>query len=436
MDMKRKFNVTNLFVAVATLMLLCVQITPTPVQASVICDANNTYTFTYNPAVIDWYYLLQSAVDNWPCVVMPAGVYTVGSPVNIPSNRQLRGSSATETIIKAADGFNQANTGVLTTKLVVDSQGNDTSANVNISNLTVDGNNHASSGCCNGPSYGVILSGSSHTLDAVTITGARCVGLSVLGRDVRVQNSTISHNGVPATLGGQAPWCGAPQFDGKYQRAGIYMQYDRQHGGPSRNLNPVIVNTRVEYNTGPGMDINAVWGGWVVGSSISGNEGYAEISLGGANSWHISDRDPSGTYRGRNEIHASSWNVDTGVIDGNDQTHYQCLKGPGGIKHAGVLICNYFDFVSAAGDGGRYNIIENSNISAFYAVIASGSTNGCCTYVAIQNTIAGNNVIGSSGYGLVERKPLPNWSSSQNTWAGNYAYYNGTSTPVAAQLFY
>jgi hypothetical protein len=124
--------------------------------------------------------------------------------------------------------------------------------------------------------------------------------------------------------------------------------------GPS-TWAPRIANTTIRDNTGPGLDIDSVWGGQLIGNTIVGNTSWAGISLFGSH-WLIENstvRHPA-TSQGQ---------------------PYQrpCATGPSGERSAAIMLCQLNDPHNRVTTN---NLVRGNAVSSWYGILLVGNDEG------------------------------------------------------------
>ncbi len=322
---------------------------------------------------------LQAAIDANVCVKVETGTYTLAASLLLPAQHTLTGAGAGTTILQAnlttwnSNGYE----GVVNVT--------DDSANATISNLTLDANGTATDAVV---AHGMTITGT-------VLAKARCDGVGISGANVSVTNSTITGNGFSCPV--------APPS------AGIYVEGSQSYPGVGRHLNPVIDNNRIRDNGGPALDVNGAYGGRFTGNTVSGNGGWAAVSLYGASTWAVSG----------NMISQPS----TTMIQ---PYHPYCGQGlPAGAHDAALLICQDAD--DDDGLVAQHDSVTDNTVSGYYGLVLIGNDESNWLWVPRMNTLTGN-VVTSSTVGCADDYPAKR--SDSNTWSNNTGRSGTRCTPV------
>ena len=302
---------------------------------------------------------LQNAINNYACVQISAGTYEILRPVNLPSNRTVRGAGINVTIIRAGSGYSNVSDGMFSAN---------GSTNILITRFTVDGGGLAIGG----------IGANGITVDNMRITGAKCFGVGIAGTGMVVRYSVIEYNGTSCP---NAP-----------PGAGIYAE------GVASNYAPQIYGNTIRNNVGPAVDVNGVWGGSLTNNTIYGNSSWAGVSLYGTSYWNVS---------GNSISHPSTA---TG-----QPYHPYCAGGPIGPGSAGIFLCQDTDTNNLVT---VYNSITNNASSSRYGILSIGADEIAPYWAPPLNTFTGNNVFGSS-YGCADDFYPGQWFNDDNTWSDN-----------------
>ncbi|MCA9581664.1 MAG: right-handed parallel beta-helix repeat-containing protein [Myxococcales bacterium] len=171
---------------------------------------------------------INDTIATHDCVSVMPGTYPVTRPIRVLSGKTLRGHSTdrTQATFVAAPGFTGS-------QLLTDDLTRRKTATIR--NLTFD-----AAGRTNGVGARFM------TFIDVVVKNATCWGVAVAGPSFRMDKSDIHHNGADP---------GCPAKPG----GGIYI-VNQNANGPGRYA-PVITNSQIHDNTGPGFDIAGVWDG-------------------------------------------------------------------------------------------------------------------------------------------------------------------------------
>ncbi len=301
---------------------------------------------------------LQSAINANQCVYIPNGVYEIEAPIIIPSNKTITGESRDGVILKAVGTWSNPYAGILNTVTA-------NISGVNISNLTLDGNDTSILG----------IAARGMTLDNLRIKGAKCSGVSIAGNtQMVIKNSIIENNGADCQ----------PYPPG----AGIYAE------GTASSLNPVITNNLIINNTGPALDVNKVWGGVFSDNIVTGNTGWAAVSLFGSSNWLIN----------KNVI----VHLDTDEVQ---PYHPECQKG----HSAGIFLCQVNDTGNAIT---AWNTIKNNRVSSWYGILLIGNDETQPYWIPRLNNVLDNSLFGSV-VGCADDYEAGQWYNTDNIWTGN-----------------
>lgn len=311
---------------------------------------------------------LQDAVNQNECVQVQPGVWEFDHYIVVPAGHTVQGvpgGDPADTVLRAVGPWeNTAAEGIL-------NDDGTSGTPFTVTDLTLDGANLSTAAlCCR-----------AFTARDVVLEGGRCFGFAVAGVGVDIRESTIRGNGA---------WEGCPSPPG----AGVYVISTSD--GPS-NWAPNIIDNRIVDNTGPGLDIDRVWGGKLIGNTITGNSSWAGISLFGAN-WLI---------EGNTVRHPST---------GEGQPYQRpCATGPDGEHSAGIMLCQLTDANNAVTTG---NTVRDNQTSAYYGILLVGADESQPYWAPRNNTITGNDVTGSD-HGCADDFRPGQWGNDQNTWTGN-----------------
>lgn len=339
---------------------------------------------------------LQQAIDMYTCVeIQPRSQqpYVISAPVTVQAGRILKGKAGfrDSTIVKASTSSWASNGN----EAVVQTTVNGTSV-VTISGFTIDGSGVSTYGV--GQRY--------FTADGMRIKNAKCTGIGIAGLQVTAQNNIIEFNG--------AGCIAVPPG------AGIYATGPDIDPGPgeiidARSYNPSITGNTIENNTGPALDVNAVWGGVFSGNTVrTNNAGWAAVSLFGASDWIVEN----------NYIH----HPDT--LGGNPY-HPSCKGGPNDSQghSAAIFLCQVSD------ENNNYtvrNIIRNNQVLSWYGILSIGNDEAQPYWAPRNNTFSNNTVLLGTSVPWADDFLPGQWFSDVNTWSGNK---NTNGTVIAPSYF-
>jgi hypothetical protein len=326
---------------------------------------------------------LQRAVNSNSCVELRPGVYRLRDALTLPSNHTLTAlaSNANKTVLKAVTPW------AGTWQAVVTSNG----SNAALANLTVDAN-HLSIGGVG--ARGVAISG-------VRVLNARCWGIGIAGPGLSLTDSIIEKNGANCPT--------APPG------AGIYADGRRAEGtGSNAMYKPEIDGNVIRRNTGPGVDVNEVWGGTFTNNDVYGNTTYAGVSLYGAGKWTI------------------AYNTIRHPATDSYKGSHQCGGGPGGRHSSGLFLCEDTDDNNVVT---VFNFVHDNAISSWYGILLigndpdrdyliPGSFPDPEPYLVPRYNLIIDNDVHGSNYGCADDYRPGQWYGGDNTWVGNNC--NGT----------
>jgi hypothetical protein len=334
---------------------------------------------------------LQQAVTANACVTILPGSYTLDADVVIPSNHTLKGAGANNTILKANPqkwkfGYADA----LLTHAGVTS-------NVSISDLTLDASGIAT--------YGIVAD--EMTIDRVAISNGRCSAVALNGSGIILRNSTLDRSGQTTTIAGRGTFNCASVPDGATSTPGVALGaaiYGEGYVG-NRNFAPDIENNIIKNSIGPGVDINNVDGGIFANNTVSGNSGWAGVSLYETTGWQILNNHIS---------HPSS--------EPAQPYHLACAGGPNGPRSVGIFLCSDTEGLGGAAPApSTKNRISGNESSSFNGILLIGAgTASNPSLSPFGNYIENNNVFGSVG--PCGDNFNPSWATASipgNTWTGN-----------------
>ncbi len=315
---------------------------------------------------------LQTAVNQYTCVEIQAGVWTIPGPITMPSGHTLRGVNRDTAVVKAT-ATNWPYSG---TESVVQSVN---SINVVLSTFTIDGNHTSALGAA---ARGM-------TIQNMRIRNARCSGVTVAGASMVVENNIIEYNGSSCPV--------APPG------AGIYAE------GTAASYAPRIQGNTIQNNGGPALDVNGVWGGTFSGNTVTNNAHWSAVSLYGASNWTVAQN----TIR-----HPATSQV--------QPYHPACTGGPGGNHSAGIFLCQDTDTSNMVT---TYNSIRSNQVSSWYGILSIGNDEAAPYWAPRHNTFDGNNVYGSY-LGCADDFLVGQWFSDQNVWTNNNCGGSANTPPT------
>lgn len=329
-----------------------------------------------------WYgqIALQDAVNQNLCVEIQAGTWTTSVQISMKAGHTLTGQGTDATILRAVQPWigNGQKPG---TEAVVHNNGQ---PDVVIKNLTIDANNMATDG--------IGAHGRNMTVDSVRVTNARCDGIAIVTSGWTVQRSTIENNGFACETTGNPG-------------AGIYIQRHDDDG----YYRPRIVNNLIRNNGGPAIDVDRVWGGLISGNTLSGNWGWAAVSLFG-----------------------SEWTVENNIIghplSANPEHfgHPECQVKRANNFSAGISICQS---EGAEAFFAQNNTVLNNRVSAGHGIRLMGNDEINPAWTPRFNRIQGNDTTGATVGCLDDFEPGQSMAG-QNTWLDNNCDGTPDSPPV------
>lgn len=316
---------------------------------------------------------LQTAVNNFTCVEVQTGTWKLPRSLLLGPGRTLRGAGAPgQTILTPVTNGTWPRT---IGDGVVNDAGSTSGKPAGIANLTLDANGIATYGlCCR-----------HFTARRLIVRDAPCSGVGIAGPNVTLEDSQVTGNGFACA---NSP-----------PGAGIYVV---KSGAAPNTWAPRIVGNNISNNDGPGLDIDGVWGGRLVGNTIASNASWAGLSLIGASNWLVEN----------NTIHQPA------TTQGQP---YQpvCRGGPAGVRSAAIIVCQLTDANNYVAIN---NIIRNNRASGGYGILLIGNDQVAPYLAPRNNTITGNNVVGSV-HGCADDFRPGQWGSDRNTWSGCQVTY-------------
>lgn len=316
---------------------------------------------------------LQAAVNSSACVEVQPGTWRLPRSLALGPGKQLRGTGdPAATVLTPVTNGTWPNT---IGDGVVNDAGSVSGTPAVITGLTLNSNGIATYGLC------------CRHINArnVVVRGAFCSGVGIAGPNFTLANSTVTGNGYACP---NSP-----------PGAGIYVV--KAAAAPS-DWAPVITGNTITGNTGPGLDIDGVWNGRLVGNTITANSNWAGVSLVGASYWTVENntvRHPS-TTQGQ---------------------PYQpvCRGGSSGVRSAAIIVCQLTDANNYVAVG---NVIRNNRASSGYGILLIGNDEAAPYLAPRHNTITGNDVFGSV-HGCADDFRPGQWFSDRNTWSGCQVTY-------------
>lgn len=324
---------------------------------------------------------LLDAVTLHSCVEVQAGTYTIDKPLGLKPGHTLRGVGAAQSILKASQAawaFNCCDA------MAQDTLPSNPALNpFKVSKLTLDGGGVATYNvCCRG-----------YLVEDSTLTSSRCSAIGIAGTGVVARNNQMLASAQPTQVPGRGTVsCATGGFGGVAEGAAIYSQ------GTASDYGSLIEDNTIKGSYGPALDINGAWGGVFRNNTVSGNSGWAAVSLYGASNW---------TVEGNTISHPAN--------EPPQPYHPYCATGPAGGNSAGIFLCQDTDAGNLVTNG---NKIVNNHASSFYGILSVGADEIKAYWAPRNNTFTGNDVFGSQVGCADDFKP-GQWLSDANVWSNN-----------------
>ena len=268
------------------------------------------------------------AVNVWPCLRLPPGLFIITKPVRLSQGHRLIGQGDA-TVIKADP---QRWSGIVSEGVVIV----ESSKDVNVGHLTLDGSGVAA----------YLIGGFNFTIENADLRNGRSGAVGIAGTGVVIKSSRLHAIAKDTVVEGKG------LFNCEYlasQRVGlplctaIYAQGGAEGTG-TRDFAPQIIDSEIFDVVGPAIDINRVNGGLLLHSRVTATSGWAAVSLYGSSGWNIRENRIS-------MRHTASWQIDS----------HKVLTRHG--RSAAVFIGTDEEVLPA-----RRNIIEENDLDGSFGV--------------------------------------------------------------------
>jgi hypothetical protein len=323
---------------------------------------------------------LQAALDAHVCVEVQPGTFVLEAPVHAQPGATLRGISTDVSILVASNNWSFG----CCDSMIADSLPADPTQNpFKVQRLTLDGAGVATYNvCCRG-----------YTVENSVLKRSRCSAIGAAGTGVAAIGNQMLESAQPTDVPGKGlVSCATGGFGGVAEGAAIYSE------GKGNNYGTRIEANVISGSFGPALDINGAWGGTFRKNIVSGNTGWAAVSLYGASQWLIED----------NQINHPA-------NEPPQPYHPYCATGPAGGHSAGIFLCQDKDADNLVTND---NIIRNNQSASFYGILSVGADEIQPYWAPRKNSFENNDVFGSH-FGCADDFTPGQWFSDDNLWSGN-----------------
>ncbi|MBK7579441.1 MAG: right-handed parallel beta-helix repeat-containing protein [Myxococcales bacterium] len=324
---------------------------------------------------------LQAAVDQYSCVEVQPGTYTLTKGVAMSPGHTLRGVSAAKSVLRASQSswsFGCCDS------MVSDKLPQNPAANpFHVEKLTLDAAGVATYNvCCRG-----------YVVQDSVLENSRCSAIGAAGTGVTAKNNQMLSSAQPTNVPGKGKVsCATGGFGGVAEGAAIYSE------AKADNLGTLIEGNTIKNSFGPALDINGAWGGTFKGNIVSDNTAWAAVSLYGASNWLVENNQIS---------HPANQPA--------QPYHPYCATGPAGGHSAGIFLCQDTDTNNLVVNG---NTIRGNKTSSYYGILSVGADEVKPYWAPRNNTFQNNDVFGSV-FGCADDFKPGQWTTDKNTWTGN-----------------
>lgn len=323
---------------------------------------------------------LQAAMDAHTCVEVQAGTFVLDSIVHAKPGATLRGISSDVSILVASNSWAFG----CCDSMIADSFPADPTQNpFKVQKLTLDGAGVATYNvCCRG-----------YTVENSVLKRSRCSAIGAAGTGVAAIGNQMLESAQPTNVPGKGLInCATGGTGGVAEGAAIYSE------GKGNNYGTRIEENFISGSYGPALDINGAWGGIFRKNVVSGNTGWAAVSLYGASQWLIEE----------NQINHPA-------NQPPQPYHPYCATGPGGGNSAGIFLCQDQDADNLVTND---NTIRNNRSASFYGILSVGADEIHPYWAPRKNSFQNNDVFGSN-IGCADDFKPGQWFSDDNVWTGN-----------------